>query len=329
MLDVPDQHGLVCGYRVDPGGVVRNLDRSDIDEALAADGTLVWLHFDQADARARTWIEGCELLPRQARALLLATSGSMRLEPVGSGIAGAIGDLHHEVTDDAEKLGMLRLYLDHRILISARRTPLAAVDKLRRAIREGLKADRPIILVSEFLHHVTDTLGDLIVGLTEVVDGCEDILLDGEDSRSWGDDLGRVRRLGAKLRRHMIPQQHALGGLLARLPSWVEEAEASRLTGAIERLAALGHDLDLVLERARLMQEQLSARLAEATNRNLYTLSIVTSIFLPITLITGMFGMNLGGLPWQQDPLGFWYGLGVMGVTVAVTVLLLRLRRML
>jgi zinc transporter len=127
----------------------------------------------------------------------------------------------------------------------------------------------------------------------------------------------------------MVPQQHALLGLVSQLPHWIAEDEAAGLKRAIERLSALGHDLELIQERSRLLQEQTSARLMAMTNRNLYILSIVTTIFLPITLITGVFGMNLGGLPAGQDPWGFWYGLGLMAVTVIVTVGLLRRFRIL
>ncbi len=213
-------------------------------------------------------------------------------------------------------------------MISARREPLTAIDKLRKTIAEGLKVERPITLVTQFLHHVTDTLGDLILELTDNVDDVEEAVLGGSASRP-GDELGRIRRVAVRLRRHMVPQQHALLGLLSRLPQWIGDADAAKLRNAIERLGALGHDLDLVQERARLLQEQASARLMEATNRNLYILSIVTTIFLPITLITGVFGMNLGGLPAQQDPLGFWYGVGLMVLTIVATLVLLRRVKML
>ena len=130
--------------------------------------------------------------------------------------------------------------------------------------------------------------------------------------------------MAVRLRRHMVPQQHALVGLLSRLPAWVEQPEAARLGDAIERLGALGHDLDLVQERARLRQEQAAARLMKATNRNLSILSIV----LPITLVSGNFGMNFGGLPALQDAMGFWYGIGLMVVVALVSVSLLRRLRM-
>jgi zinc transporter len=243
-------------------------------------------------------------------------------------LAGIVGDLHHEFAEKFDQLDVLRLYLDNRCLISARRRPLAAIDKLRRSIGDGLKVDRPVAIIAQFLHHVTDTLGDLLIELTSNVDDLEDQLLAGKISDRIP-ELARIRRIVVRLRRHMVPQQHALISLLSRLPAWIDVEGAAGLRNAIERLSALGHDLDLVQERARLLGDQLSSRLMEATNRNLYVLSIVTAVFLPMTLVTGIFGMNLGGLPEQQDPLGFWYGMAIMLALGVGTLFLLRRRRML
>lgn len=328
MLDIADSHGLVCGYRVDPAGDMASIEWPAIDAALADDDALVWLHFDQADGRARDWIAECRRIPAAAKAMLLGTDTHMRIEAAGTGLCGVVGDLHHGFTQRSDQLDVLRLYLDDRCLISARRRPLAAVDKLRRAIGDGLKVDRPITLVTQLLHHVTDTLGDLILELAGNVDAMEEAVLEGSAERP-GKELGRIRRVAARLRRHMIPQQHALVGLLTRLPPWVAEADAGKLRSAIERLGALGHDLDFVQERARLLTEQASAQLMEATNRNLYILSIVTAMFLPVTLMSGILGMNLGGLPGAQDPMGFWYGIGLMVLTGLATVVLLRRVKML
>ncbi len=113
------------------------------------------------------------------------------------------------------------------------------------------------------------------------------------------------------------------------MPHWIGGGDAIGLRTAIERLGSLGHDLDLVQERARLLQDQLSNRLMEATNKNLYMLSIVTTIFMPMTLVNGLFGMNLGGLPALQDPWGFWYGTAIMVVCGLVTLVLLKRRKML
>ncbi|MGH8531911.1 MAG: CorA family divalent cation transporter [Gammaproteobacteria bacterium] len=82
-------------------------------------------------------------------------------------------------------------------------------------------------------------------------------------------------------------------------------------------------DLDTIQERAKLLQEELAGRVAEMTSRNLVILSIVTTVFLPITLITGIFGMNVAGLPGLEDGSAFWWViLGMAGVVLLVLILL-------
>mgnify|MGYP000087721583 CR=1 FL=1 len=122
----------------------------------------------------------------------------------------------------------------------------------------------------------------------------------------------------------------AAGGAAATLPDAAacaaKPAPANCL--AIERLDTVAQDLELVQERARLLQEEIAGQLSEATNRNLYMLSIVTTVMLPITLITGVFGMNVGGLPWLQDNLGFWNVMLLMGGTAVATLLVLHWKKL-
>lgn len=326
MLDRTEPTGLVCGYRIRTSGKLEEIDWTDMDAAIADPDSIVWLHFNLADARARAWI-GAAHISSAAKAILLGQDRHMRLELCGEAIAGVVCDLHHEFAERPEDLEVLRLYLDTRCLISARRKPLAAMDKLRHSIGEGLQVERPVRIISHFLHHVTDTLGHLLIELSEDVDDMEDVVLSGR-MEDQSPELARIRRITVRLRRHMVPQQHALLGLAARMPQWIAAEDAVELRTAIERLGALGHDLDLVQDRSRVLADQLAGRLMEATNRNLYILSIVTTVFLPMTLVTGIFGMNLGGLPWQQDPRGFGYGMAIMLALGITAFFLLRRRRM-
>ena len=164
------------------------------------------------------------------------------------------------------------LYLDDRVLISARRHPLKAIDSLRRSVADGFRATRPIDLIIRFLHHLAETLGLTIAELGETIDHIEDRILDDHISGEGG-ELGRARQLIVRLRRHLVPQRHALVGLLSRLPDWLSDSEAASLRQAIERLDMLGHDLDLVQDRARLLQDEIANKQAERTNHNLYVLS--------------------------------------------------------
>ncbi|HEV7767914.1 MAG TPA: CorA family divalent cation transporter [Thermoanaerobaculia bacterium] len=116
-----------------------------------------------------------------------------------------------------------------------------------------------------------------------------------------------------------------VNGLLA---DWSTKADAT-FRRALQRLDAVGHDLDLVQVRARLLQEETVAHVGEATNRNIYFLSVVTALLLPISVITGVFGMNVGGLPFLQSESGFAWTMSLMGATLVATIFILRWRRLL
>ncbi|GGC79037.1 transporter [Chelatococcus reniformis] len=326
MIALTDHTGLICGFAIYPSGT-QAVAWGEMDKALASRSGVVWLHFNLTDARAREWVDACEHLPRRARDVLLADDRHVRIDPVGEGIAGVVGDLHHDLHTEADEVGLLHFYVDDHCVISARRLPLKAVDQLRHAVADGMKVRRPIDLIIALFHYIASALDGAMDRLGEQLDDVEDPILTGQIADKSA-ELGRCRRLTARIRRHLLPQKHALMALVTRLPEWVEEPEAGRLRKAVERLEALSHDLDLIQERARLLQDELSSRLAEETNRNLYVLSIVTVIFLPMTLVSGIFGMNLGGMPGLQSDAGFWWGMALIAVVAVVTTMVLRRMRL-
>jgi zinc transporter len=338
-----DQHGLLCGFRLKPGAAAEaleweSLDRTEVGLALAvrdgevagdgaSRGSGLWLHFNLTDARARSLLAG-SALPEQARETLLDGTPHIAVTPAGNGLAGVLGDLQYDLADEDAGIGLVQFYVDEHCLITARRHPLKALNRLRRDLQEGLRLDGPAHLLIHLMEHLADSFADVTTGVLEEVDRIEDRILDGW----YGDgssELGRSRRLMARLRRHMAAQRLAVRGTLARLPDWWRKIDRARLRQTSERIDAIAQDLELVQERARLLQDELQGHLGEATRRNLYFLSVLSAIFLPLTLITGVFGMNVPALPWLEDPQGFWWVMLTMGITFAIVLLVLRWRKML
>ena len=339
-LHIPDPGGLICGFLIGDGGpAVPLASATEVWEASAPAGVCArtlgdegrparpfWLNLNLADARARHWIETCGRLPPAAREQLLSPETRVRVVPAGSGLAGVLVDLDYDFKGDPEGLGVFHFYVDDGCVVTARRHPLRALDKLRREVQGGLRVSTPARLVAHLVALQADALGAVVGELSDRVDDVEDHLL--KDRYFDRDaDLGGMRRLFARLRRHAGAGRLALGRAIARPPDWCDEADAVALRSAVERLDAVGHDVESAQERARLLQEELARRLAEATNRNLYVLSVVTAIGLPLTLITGVFGMNVGGLPWNEHPAGFWWVMGTMALCTVAALAYLRWRR--
>ena len=78
---------------------------------------------------------------------------------------------------------------------------------------------------------------------------------------------------------------------------WLSDTDRSRLRESADRTTRFVEELDLVRERAIVIQEDLSSRLSEKMDRTMYVLSIVSAIFLPLGFLTGLLGINIGGIP--------------------------------
>lgn len=77
-------------------------------------------------------------------------------------------------------------------------------------------------------------------------------------------------------------------------------------------------------KRARFFHDEIDAKLAAETNRQLYILPALTAAFLPPALVAGLFGMNLNGIPFSDTPWGFWGAFGLSMATSGAVILHLR-----
>ena len=311
--------GLICGFQL------AGPTACDEQTSGADDDSPRWLHFNLSDSRAREWLKRQTKLPDDARDALLGGDLRIRLDVLPGSITAVLGDLFHDFDDDPERVGTIRLYLDRQVMLSGRTHPLKAADVLRRELAHSHEPTTTLGLFQLLIERLADSIGQVVRQLNEQVDAAEDRILAGKHA-GQGTPLGNLRRLVARLRRLVVANRAALTSLPSRVTGLYDADERQDLRTAIERLEAVGQDLDLVQERARLLQEEIAARVGEATNRNLFVLSIATTTLLPITLITGIWGMNLGGLPFANNPRGFEFVM--VGIVTAVLLALSLLRRL-
>ena len=327
-IELPDDRGLIAGFIFHPGQPAKRIGWPEIAQlAEVSRGGLAWLHFNLTDVRACEWLSKGGVLSEAAARFLLATDRRILLDRLGQGITGVLADLHHDFDLDPESLGVIQFVAEAGLVVSGRRHPLQAVDRLRREVLAGAVFGSPIALLAHLLDHLAQTFETLINDLGNQVDDIEDRILAGRFHQE-GAGLGQARRLMSRLRRHLNAERRELSDIMSQLPDWCGESDAAELQRAVSRLNSFGRDLDLLYERGRFLQEEIASRLGEATNRNLYVLSIVTTIFLPMTLIVGLFGINVGGMPWLASPEGFWWVVLGMLVTAVVTFLVLHWRRL-
>lgn len=327
-FDKSDTNGLICGFTLHVNTKARPVALGSLDKNNTYASEPNWLHFNLADARTAHWINHCNDIPKDGRELLLDNDAHIRCEHFENGLGLVIGDLFHDFKEDPEELGVLRLYVDNERLITGRRHPLKSVDRLRHELMGNHIFSNTIDLFARLIYNISDSMHSVIKTLNDTVDDAEDQILAGH-LHNQGSELGRIRRLLARLRRHLVANRQALLQAVHHVHRW-SQYDISELRQAVEQVESTIQDLELVQERTRLLQEEIAGRMSEATNRNLYVLSIVTVTLLPINLITGIFGMNTGGLPWgQDDPSGFWWVIFFMILAVITSLSILHRKQIL
>jgi zinc transporter len=150
-----------------------------------------------------------------------------------------------------------------------------------------------LVMVAE---RIADRMNDIITDLDDSVDELEDVVLTAEIHKLRS-RLSDIRRKTIGLRRYIAPQRDVLFRLIQERVNILEDADRAHLREVAERTARFVEDLDSARARAAVTHDELNSKLAEQMNKAMYTLSIVAAIFLPLGLLTGLLGINVGGIP--------------------------------
>ena len=249
-------------------------------------------------------------MPPAARTLLVALHDHQQLYATADCIYGVFSDLVRDLDRAGDQTGYLNFAMTERLVVTGRRQSLQAVEAVRTALAAGRRTPNAAALIEAMVEQATVGIDRLLEDLAKELDHIEDMVLVDSvaDERRR---VGRVRRTGVRLHRQLA----ALRVLLNRFDVSEEIAIVPAIAIAtdrlVQRLDALDQEVVSIQERARLLQEEISARVSEETNRSLNVLAIVTALFLPPTLITGVFGMNTTALPFSDSHYGSVWAIGL------------------
>jgi zinc transporter len=248
--------------------------------------------------------------------ILQEGSRSTRVDFADGQLIGVLNDVLFDFSFDASHISTMVLSVGPRLLVTARSKSLRSIDRLRVAVKAGDHFSSSTSLLVHLLRDQSDVLVTILRTSIAQVDTIEDKLLAGsvESKRA---DLGQLRRVLVRLKRLLAPEPAALFRLLSRPPDWMREDDVLELRQSTEEFGVSLNDIDTLQERIKLLQEEISARIAEQNNRSLFVLSVFTVLALPVNMIAGLFGMNVGGIPFAENKAGFAI---VVTVVLSITV---------
>lgn len=224
---------------------------------------------------------------------------------------------------DPEDMISLRIWFTEHFIITARKQGrmLLSVEDMRLAFDSPNPPNKVGDFIVILVEKIADRIGEAVYSIDENLSQFEESIAKG----AYGETrlrLALTRRQTASIRRYLAPQRDALEAL-NRMQGVLTDNDVFAIRQQTDRTTRYLEDLDLARERAIFLQEELRNQIAEQQNKRMYVLSIVTAIFLPLSFLTGVFGVNVAGLPGTENINAFYYlatGMFLLALVILVVM---------
>ena len=321
--NMPD--GLLHALLLDRKGGARSVDAGEIEKWRPEDG-LLWLHFDVAEHSPAKWMRTAIGLEPSVIKALVADETRPRSLSIGDGLLTVLRGVNLNPGEDPEDMVSIRLWIERDRIVSTRRRKLLSVQDMREHLAQGTGPATSGEFLSALIGRLADRIGTFVDTMEDQLAAIEEADSD-EPVQVRRRSLALLRRQVASVRRFVAPQRDALDRLYRNPGNLLSDPEVGRLREEADRVTRYLEDIDLARERAVVLQEELLNELAQLQNTRMYVLSVVAAIFLPLTFVTGLLGMNVGGLPGLESPRGFTVSVLVMALAAVGVMALFRLKK--
>ncbi|WP_321389201.1 zinc transporter ZntB [Emcibacter sp.] len=281
-------------------------------EASTANQKLSWFHLDARNPKTMQWLTDRPSVDELTADILCAEETRPRYLDMTNGVLLILRGVNLNENADPEDMISIRLYVDRNQIISCQLRSLKTISDLQARFPAGNGPQSS----AQFLAHMIRTLGDRMSNtlshLADIIDELEAEIIEAPEHRLRNKVI-HLRKQAIAFRRYLAPQKDALARLLGNDSQLFSVRDRRRFQEGYDQTFRYLEDLDAIRERCQVIQDELSNALAEKLNSKLYLLSLITGIFLPLGFLTGLFGINIGGMPGVENGTAFWtflFGLG-------------------
>jgi zinc transporter len=310
---------ILMAYEFDGTGSAKVLEQNDILRSFNSNKP-AWIHFDANHPETKKMLEKefPEMQPLVLQALL-EDETRPRITEIDDGILLILRGANLNDNSQPEDMVSIRLWVDKRGIISLRKRKLRAVIDIEDSIKAGLGPKSTSEFICLLIDRLFKRMEPVLASLDERTDNIEENIIENPNTQHR-EEIIDIRRKAIIFRRYMSPQRDAITNLRIADLSWMDELAIKRLSESINHVTRFIEDLDAIRERAQIVKDELSNILADRLNRNMYLLSVIAAIFLPLGFLTGLLGVNIGGIPGVNNSYAFGFFCGILFVIVMIQI---------
>lgn len=297
---------LIFGKVIDGKGGGRLIDRTEVDHwQPSAEGEVLWLHLRRNAPEVEPWLKSDLGIPEPTAELLVSDSTRPRALREGNALIATLRGINFNPDAEPEDMISLQLWSDGTRLITLRKSPMQTPRDVAALLDAGIGPVDAGGAITAIVEQLVVRMNQSIVDMNEHIDLLEDMDIEEEYEKILP-RITTIRRNSLALKRHMSPQHEALDWISRNAPPWFEDHDRREIAESIDRLRRYLDDIDISKESAIVLQDELRARSLASSEHATYRLTIVAGIFLPLGFLTGLMGINVGGMPGVENGDAFW-----------------------
>lgn len=289
------------------------------DETLAAtlkSDVPSWVHLDAGAAQTRQWLRDNLALPDELIIdALLAEETRPRLVTYEEGTLIILRGVNLNENAHPEDMVSIRLWIYGNNIVSARVRRLKAVTDLRENLENGRGPKSTADILTSLITRLFERMEPALRSLDEQLDTLEEQVMENPNTQDR-QAITTLRKQAILFKRYIAPQRDVIASLRNAELGWLDATHKRKLLESLDRVTRYLEDLDATRERGQIIKDELGNALSDRMNRNLYMLSVVAAIFLPLGFLTGLLGINVGGIPGSDTSNAFLMFCGILIVVV-------------
>jgi magnesium transporter len=175
-------------------------------------------------------------------------------------------------------------------------------------------------LLYMMLDNMVDQYQPVLDDLSEALDELDDVAASDAPPRDLPRRISEKKRMLLYLRQLVGPQREVLAQMTRGDVHVIRESTRVYLRDVQDHLIRLYENVELYRDVIMGARDIYLSSISNHLNQIMKTLTIISVVAMPLTVMTGFFGMNFDAIPGLHSPTGFW--LTVLAMAIAVTAML-------
>jgi zinc transporter len=299
------------------------LEESQIQQTISSESK-VWIHLEAEHPESRRLLEKeFPHLDHLVVDALCADETRPRILEFDYGALLILRGVNLNPGAEPNDMVSIRLWVDKDNIISLRRRKLRAAIDIQGKLKAGKGPKNSGDFVTMLIAGLFERMEPIFSEIDEKLDEVEESVMENPDTNER-QEITSIRKDAIMFKRYIAPQRDVISSLRVSDQSWLDQMHKRRLQESLDRVIRYVEDLDTIRERAQIVKDELVTGLSDRLNKNMYMLSVVAAIFLPLGFLTGLLGINVGGIPGADNEAAFWIFMGILALIILAQVWLFK-----